>query len=153
MRPTLFTGWVTPTYVLFFWSTYVVPDGHTQFMHGRSGSFLKTIQTRSRPQVQGPRGKNGVASPPSMNAMLRHFFRLRSQRRYDEAAILLADGSQRKDFSRTQRERLSCYERGLLLADQLGNKTASCAHFRSHLKRYPRGQYKRSIRTRLSNCR
>jgi hypothetical protein len=79
----------------------------------------------------------------SAKELMARLFQLKSQRRFDEAIELLAEGSKRKDFSEAQRERLS-YELGVVLR-QSGRTEEACRHFSSHLRRFPNTSRRKEI--------
>ena len=79
----------------------------------------------------------------SSKELMQRLFQLKSQRRFDEAIDLLADGSKRRDFSEAQRERLS-YELGIVLR-QSGRTDEACRHFSSHLRRFPSTSRRKEI--------
>ncbi|MCA9621667.1 MAG: FecR domain-containing protein [Myxococcales bacterium] len=85
------------------------------------------------------------ATPPTPS-LIQRVERLRAQGKYREAEQLLAEETE--DLDAGTRERLS-YERGSLLARQLDDAPAACAHFHQHLATYPDGRYTAEVKQML----
>jgi hypothetical protein len=126
----------------------------------RPVSPVAVKQTRPVPPVQKPtkaviRAQNRAARAlfqmPRWKAFLDEVERLRSQGRFGEALALL-----RKKIKTLRDPRLVAaqerlhYEMGVLLGHGLKQRRQACAHWRSHLLRYPHShRYARDIRSHL----
>ena len=81
---------------------------------------------------------------------MQRLFRLRTQRRYDEAVSLLQAASHDPGLSAVQQERLS-FELGNLFLQWKGEKEA-CAHWREHAKRFPDSPRREEVRVFIAGC-
>ncbi|MBL4635023.1 MAG: hypothetical protein JKY56_14210 [Kofleriaceae bacterium] len=70
--------------------------------------------------------------------------KLRSRRKYQEAADLLREAIEDKSITKTIREQLS-YELGVILSNQLIDKASACKHWGRHRKRYADGRYQSEV--------
>ncbi len=99
-----------------------------------------------------PSDEAEAASPGEpIGDVLRRLSQLGSQGRHAESAALLRQAIARPDFTSEQKERLS-YELGVVLAEELDEPIAACAHWRAHHETYPSGARSDRVRERLREC-
>ncbi len=86
-----------------------------------------------------------------VDELLSRLLQLRSQRRYDEAIVLLERNLKRRDLKSLHKERLS-YELGQLLSLDRRERHEVCRHWRRHIKAHPRGSTATEAREELRDC-
>lgn len=106
------------------------------------GSIKEKSEQRRRPRALGPRDPD---------TLLKRYTQLVSQRRYNDAVILLRDALRDRRLPRDHQARWS-FQLGVLLEDSLGRREAACRHWREYVTQFEQQRWKDEVQERLRRC-
>ncbi len=112
-----------------------------------SAASTSAASTSVAPKSSGLPASAPVTSADA-SALMRRVEELRSRGRYEEAAELLRQRDE--ELPAATRERLS-FERGSLLTYQRKDKARACAHWTTHVARYPNGRYRADVQQAVNH--